>query len=426
MILKASQRGGASQLAAHLLKVKENEHVEVHEVSGFVSDNLTGALGEIQAISQGTRCKQYMFSLSLNPPQDESVSVEVFEKALGDIEEKMGLEGQPRVIVFHEKEGRRHAHFVWSRIKSDEMKAVNLPYYKMKLQDVSRQLYLENGWNMPRGLMDRKESNPLNFTRTQWQQAIRAKEDPKILKALFQRCWATSDSRKSFAQALEEYGFTLARGDRRGVVAVDFRGEVYSLSRWAGVKAKDLKVRLGEPDTFPSVEEVKAKVSQRMTNALQNYIRETEEQMHVQLQPLLRGKNELKNIHQEERQTLQRFHENRWKRETIARANRLPIGLKAIWHRVTGQYQKINQQNEREADLCRIRDRDEKQSLIDRQLDERQKLQAEINEFKQYFQSQHLELKRNIAHYMGAVRKLTSHNTRHFNTHTERVYAPEL
>ena len=112
MILKASQRGDANQLAAHLLKVEENEHVEVHEVSGFLSDDLAGALREIQAISQGTRCKQYMFSLSLSPPQDQSVSIAVFEKALDDIEEQMELEGQPRVIVFHDKEGRRQAHSV--------------------------------------------------------------------------------------------------------------------------------------------------------------------------------------------------------------------------------------------------------------------------------------------------------------------------
>lgn len=426
MILKASQRGGASQLAAHLLKVEENEHVEVHEVSGFVSDNLSGALREIQAISQGTRCRQYMFSISLNPPQDESVSVEIFEKALGKIEKQMGLEGQPRVVVFHEKEGRRHAHCVWSRIKSDEMKAINLPYYKMKLQDVSKQLYLENGWNMPKGFIDRKERNPLNFTRPQWQQAIRAKEDPKILKALFQKCWATSDSRKAFAQALEEYGFTLARGDRRGVVAVDFQGEVYSLSRWIGVKAKDLKARLGEPATFSSVEEVKANVSQRLTNALQNYIRETEEQMQEQLQPLFHRKQELNNIHQEERQKLESCQEERWKRETIIRSERLPKGLKGIWYRVTGQYQNVRQQNERESDFCLIRDRDEKQALMDRQLKQRQELQQDVKKFKQHYKSQRLELKRNIAHYMDAGGELAPQNSGDFNPYTERVYAPEL
>ena len=86
MILKASQRSGAKQLATHLLKTEENEHVEVHELRGFMADNLQGALKEIQAVSQGTRCKQFMFSLSLNPPQTENVPIKHFENALADIE----------------------------------------------------------------------------------------------------------------------------------------------------------------------------------------------------------------------------------------------------------------------------------------------------------------------------------------------------
>ena len=46
MILKGSQRGGAGQLARHLLKAEENEHVEVHELRGFLSEDLHGALHE--------------------------------------------------------------------------------------------------------------------------------------------------------------------------------------------------------------------------------------------------------------------------------------------------------------------------------------------------------------------------------------------
>ena len=116
MILKASQRSGAAQLGQHLLKTEENEHVEVHEVRGFMSESVMGAMKEAQAMAKGTRCKQYLFSVSLNPPETENVPVEVFEGALSAIEEKLGLTDQPRLVVFHEKEGRRHAHAVWSRI----------------------------------------------------------------------------------------------------------------------------------------------------------------------------------------------------------------------------------------------------------------------------------------------------------------------
>ena len=65
MILKASQRGGGKQLALHLLRTDENEHVETHEVRGFISQDLTGALKEAHAVSLGTRCKQFLFSVSL-------------------------------------------------------------------------------------------------------------------------------------------------------------------------------------------------------------------------------------------------------------------------------------------------------------------------------------------------------------------------
>lgn len=101
MILKASQRGGASQLAAHLLKTEDNELVEIHELSGFIADDLHGALNEIYAISRDTKCTQFMFSVSLNPPETENAPIEHFEKAIADIEEKTGLTEQPHAVVFH-------------------------------------------------------------------------------------------------------------------------------------------------------------------------------------------------------------------------------------------------------------------------------------------------------------------------------------
>lgn len=102
MILKGSQRGGGMQLARHLMNTMDNDHVSRHELRGFVSDDLAGAFKESQAISLGTKCSQFLFSLSLNPPELENVSVSVFEKAIEAIEKKLGLTDQPRAIVFHE------------------------------------------------------------------------------------------------------------------------------------------------------------------------------------------------------------------------------------------------------------------------------------------------------------------------------------
>lgn len=227
MIIKAKERGDGAQLARYLLTMRDNDHVELHEVRGFVSDDLRSAFLEADAIAAGTRCQNHLFSISLNPPQAANISAEEFESAANEVERKLGLENQPRAIVFHEKDGRRHAHVVWSRIDAERMRAINLSHYKLHLRDVSRELFRVHGWEMPKGLRDWRERDPQTFTREEWQQARRAGLDPKQLKALFQECWSRSDSGASFSQALKERGFTLARGDRRGVVAIDcvFRGD---------------------------------------------------------------------------------------------------------------------------------------------------------------------------------------------------------
>ena len=60
MILNGNQRGGAKDLALHLMK-DDNELVELHELRGFRSQDVMGAFNELYAISRGTRCKQFMY-----------------------------------------------------------------------------------------------------------------------------------------------------------------------------------------------------------------------------------------------------------------------------------------------------------------------------------------------------------------------------
>ena len=163
MILTGSQRGGARQLAAHLLST-ENDHVTVHEVRGFATSDLTGVFVEAHAVSKATKCRQFLFSLSLSPPPEADVPTSVFEDAVGQVEEKLDLTGQPRAIVFHEKHGRRHAHVVWSRIDAETMTAKQMSFYKTKFRDVSKSLYREHGWAIPKGLADSTKRDPRNFT----------------------------------------------------------------------------------------------------------------------------------------------------------------------------------------------------------------------------------------------------------------------
>ncbi len=374
MILKGSQRSGGRQLASHLLQADQNEHVEVHELRGFLSDDLHSAFNEVHAISKGTRAKQPFFSLSLSPPPNERVPIEVFETTIEQIELTLGLEDQPRAIVFHEKKGRRHAHVVWSRIDSDEMKAINLPFFKMKLKDLSRELYLENKWQIPPGLVDRNDRNPLNFSREEWQQARRVGLNPKEIKRIFQECWAISDNHNAYAQALLSKGFVLARGDRRGFVAVDYRGEAYAIARYTGIKAKDVRERLGDPKALPSIEETKGRISAQMSKKLQQYLSQAEANKQKRSASFEFKRQQLVEEQRNERESLENIQKNRWEAETKARSQRLSKGLLGIWHRLTGKYEKIKGQNEVEALATFHRDRQEKDAMIFEHIQQRQQL----------------------------------------------------
>ena len=378
MILEANERAGGSRLARHLMNTMDNDHVEIHELRGFVSNNLFGAFKEIQAVSMGTQAKNYLFSISLNPPSNKNVPVKVFEDAIERIENKLGLVGQPRAIVFHEKEGRRHAHCVFSRINIDQMKAINLSLYKEKLTKISRELFLEHDWQMPPGLENYKDRDPLNFKRSEWQQAKRTKQDVRVLKKLFHDCWAVSDSQGAFANALAERGFTLAKGDRRSHVAVDWRGEIYSISRWVGIKAKEVRAKLGDPDTLPSVEDVKCKVANEISHEAREIHKEamaSYDRRHIELQA---KRVEMVAGHRAARETLRQEHEVRRIAEIKARSERLPTGIKAVWAKLSGHYQTLRQEVETEARACDLRDQTEAQKLIERQLNERQVLQHDI------------------------------------------------
>ncbi|MCZ8283305.1 MAG: relaxase/mobilization nuclease domain-containing protein [Aquidulcibacter sp.] len=403
MILKASQRSGAKQLSTHLLRTDENEHVELHEINGFVSETLQGAMQEAYALSKGTKCKQFLFSVSLSPPAHESVRVEVFEKAINDIEERLGLQGQPRIIVFHEKEGRRHAHAVWSRIDSETMTAKHLPFFKTKLNSLAKQIYLENGWAMPKGFENPKLRDPTSFTLKEWQQAKRANGiwglDPRELKSAVQDCWKRSDGATAFTNALEERGLYLARGDRRGHVVLTLDGEPFALSRLIDGKTKDVNAKLGDPNQLRSVDETKALIGEKIAPRLSSYIAEAKRMAVNAMKPLVAQKQQLTVAHQTARQEFDTKLKERWDAEQRERSSRTRKGWAGVWDFMTGRYFKVRKQNELEVQFAKERDRTERHGMVAAQLKERQDLQTQIKSARRREAEQVLALYRDAAKF---------------------------
>jgi len=402
MILKASQRGGARQLALHLLNSKDNEHVEVHEVSGFLSSNLVDAMHETYAISKGTFCKQFLFSLSLSPPEQESVPVEAFENTIERVEQDMKLTGQPRAIVFHEKEGRRHCHAVWSRIDAEKMKAINLPFFHRKLMAISREQYLTHGWKMPRGLTKGQVHDPTNFTLAQHQQAKSIGKSAKEIKASLQDAWAISDNKTSFIHALRERGYWLARGDRRGYVVIDHEGEIYSAPKWLDVKTKAVQERIGPADALHSVIQTKAIIAQEMTPHLRKYLSEVKENFQIRKQGFAVRVAEMKVKQQAQRKELLAQQKARWWLNQDRRQQRFAKGLSGLWERLSGQYGHIRTLNEQEAREEKTQCRSERHDLRSQQLLERRKLQVLFLTIKGRQNILMRDIHRDIAHHIHA------------------------
>lgn len=378
MILKGSQRGGASNLSAHLMSDRDNDHVTVLEVRGFVARDLHGAFAEAHAISKGTKCEQFLFSLSLSPPKEHTGSEQDFIDAINRAEEKLKLSGQPRAIVLHEKEGRRHAHVVWSRIDAKTMTAINMPHYKRKLNDLARELYLDHGWELPDGLRRDGGKSPLNFTLAEWQQAKRVNLDPRESKQSFMDAWHRSDSAKGFQNALEERGYFLCRGDRRGFVAMDTKGEVFSVARMLGIKTKEVNARLGDPQDLPSVDQTRATIELKLDHKLHGFIDDVDRKHEKDFEPLKAKRAAIVASHRIERLRLKRGQEQRWQAETKERSARIDGGIKGVWQKLSGSGARIKTQNEHEAWDALKRDQSQRDDLVKVQMKERQSLQKQI------------------------------------------------
>ena len=381
MIIKASARANGGELARHLMNMQDNEHVELVSLRGFISDNLYGAFEEAEALCAATRrASKYLFSLSLNPPSEADISIADFERAADLIEEQFGLSEQPRAFVLHEKKGRLHAHLVYSRIDAATLTAKPLPFFKRGLMGIAHELYLEHGWEMPNGLKHYGEAKVTNYELPEAQQAKRIDRDPEELKRIFVKSWQGSDGLNSFNAALQEQGFALARGDRRGFAVVDADGTVFSLSRWMKVKTKELKLKLGNPNDLPDIETAQKALLTKARELNFEKAQREKDDLVAHIKPMLKARRQLIAEHQEQRRALKLMQDQRSMQEAVARSSRFARGLRAVWEWVTGKRNKVRDENQRDFESCRLRDLQERDDLGAKQRKQRRAMELLISQ----------------------------------------------
>ena len=177
--------------------------------------------------------------------------------------------------------------------------------------------------------------------------------------------------KKHLLPPLLQNGFCLARGDRRGFVAVDANGEVYSLSRWCGVKAKILCARL-DASNLPTVEEAQT--------FLQNHVDRVEEVQRLDRQ-FKKFDDKLTSLierQRSERSALQQTQQSEQIALLVKHQNALPTGLKQAWALLTGRYQEMVEEfataKNKQSEIHAL----QTQAIVERHLAERQALDDEL------------------------------------------------
>jgi hypothetical protein len=271
-----SQRGnGPDDLGPHVQNTLDNREVEIMQVRGSVARDVDGWMREVEAEASAlTKCTNYLYSLSVNPDErgQGRWTREMYFDYIERTEKRLGLSGQPRIVVRHVKEDRagiprEHYHAIWSRIDAERRRAIHIPYDHDKLMMVTREFARDRGLRLPEGydkqkVDERKRREQQMTWHDKWQED-RGGLPLEARKAQVTTAWERRDTARSFVRSLEAMGYTLATG-RRDYVLVDMHGFQKSLPKLIDdkkVRVEQLREFLGKDfpkDSLPSVEEALA------------------------------------------------------------------------------------------------------------------------------------------------------------------------
>lgn len=264
MIISGGSRGNWRFFAKHLTNTRDNESVNIVEYRGVDSRSVLDAFREMDAIASGTRCKNFFYHADLNPRETERLTPEQWDKAVDMVEARLGLEGQPRFVVQHEKEGRVHQHVIWSRIDADSMTAISDSLTYKKHEAAAREIEQEFNLQPVESVLVEGRETPRPERRPKNWETFRGNKsgiDPETVKADVTELWNESDSGKAFAAALTEHGYMLCKGDKRDYCIIDPAGKEHSLARRVeGAKAADIRERMRDVDrdSLPCVADARA------------------------------------------------------------------------------------------------------------------------------------------------------------------------
>jgi hypothetical protein len=308
MVIKGKSFSHAIDFARHLMRTDQNDLVEILELDdGLAASSVESALVEFQTIAETTtNAQKGLYQASINPQEHEQLTREQWTKAIAILEEELGLKGQPRVVVLHEKEGREHVHIVWQRAHLESGKVISDSHNYEKHERAARKIEREFALEVTRGVHVRVDDEPLPIQKAsqqEVQQGQRSGLDIRDIQKLITPIYENARTGREFIQGIEEEGYYLARGDNKNIyMLVDPMGESYRLSSaLKGHKMSGIKKMLADIPT-EKLQTVSEAIAEKQL------IRADEERAGVLRNEFDKKETDLLDRQQKERERLEAKH----------------------------------------------------------------------------------------------------------------------
>jgi hypothetical protein len=341
MIIKGGSRSNGAQLGRYLMEKGENAEVEVLELPASAR-SVGEAVRDMERMGKATRGEKVLYHAQINPNPGEPMQREDWIRSADILAEKLGMEGQPRVIVYHLKEGylegaREHAHVVFQRTDVERGRLISDSHNYRKHEAASRQIERELG-HEPVPTVDRGTSYtqeearkarqlpaPTELVRREGSARVTYVPDgqygpyrsgrganPKEVRAFVTMAYQRARGPEEFRVFLRKADLHLSVGERRAFALIDGAGQDYTLARMVqGARTSDLKRFLGPiVEELPQQQEMQEWMQSMTLYNQPNFVPDPEQLSTGRFEPggdLYRDPSlELENMDPEERAELER------------------------------------------------------------------------------------------------------------------------
>lgn len=270
MIITGKSRNNAAQAADYLSKQGKNERTSLIGTRGTLSEDIAGACAEMEAVAAGSKCTNFLYHMTMNPPEGQTFTPEQWETATALAEKKLGLENAQRVIVEHEKHGRVHRHFLYNRVDQESIKAVRMGWNYAKHEETAAEIEkLFELEKTPRAFVKDGSTPRANIAPTENEIEEGKRKGvsvPKWRKECREIVAGTNGAGAEIIEALESHGHMVARGDKVDFLLLDPSGTPHRMGGSLGIRKKDFDeiFKDVDPANLPSVEEAQRHQQERL------------------------------------------------------------------------------------------------------------------------------------------------------------------